>query len=268
MNPNSTVQMALAFGDVALKASAILLGGWLVSLALRRASAAARHLAWLGTLTAMLLLPLLILIAPAQPIAVLHEKPPVAAQIVHPVADTSMNAVALDLSSLDSSAAPSAAPVAPVLQHRSERTVWPMGGTRRRVRMVAWSLGRCVSLGVRRPVGASAQGRGDSAVRILADDGSRRPADRPAPGLGPVCERHGTTAGGDDLGDLATRNPPSAGVRVVDRRSPGRGDPPRACARPPPRLRQPIPSLPHRVRCIGSILRSGSPPALCALKPS
>ncbi|MFP3940224.1 MAG: M56 family metallopeptidase, partial [Thermoanaerobaculia bacterium] len=56
--------------DLALKGSAVLITGFLAALALRRATAAARHLAWCATFGALVLLPVLVAWAPALELAV------------------------------------------------------------------------------------------------------------------------------------------------------------------------------------------------------
>src|SRR5579864_1259675 len=53
------------FAGVALKSSAVLAVAWLVALALRRRSAAMRHLAWTAALAAVLVLPLFSVSLPA-----------------------------------------------------------------------------------------------------------------------------------------------------------------------------------------------------------
>jgi TonB family protein len=54
--------------DVAAKGTAILGAAWVVATALRRRSAAARHLVWAGTFAALLALPLLSVLLPALPV--------------------------------------------------------------------------------------------------------------------------------------------------------------------------------------------------------
>src|SRR5580692_6969093 len=79
MNPHFAIREGLAFGDLAVKSGLILVAGWFVTLALRKVSAASRHLVWLATFCAMLLLPLVMMVVPSKPLAVVHEKPRVIA---------------------------------------------------------------------------------------------------------------------------------------------------------------------------------------------
>ena len=67
--------------DLSVKSVLLLLAAWAVTLAMRRASAAARHLIWLLTFAGLLLLPLLSVTLPARSVAVL---PPPAAPVVLP----------------------------------------------------------------------------------------------------------------------------------------------------------------------------------------
>ena len=53
MNLPFTIRDGLAFGDLAVKGGLILIVGWIVTLSLRKTSAASRHLAWLATFSAM-----------------------------------------------------------------------------------------------------------------------------------------------------------------------------------------------------------------------
>lgn len=62
--------------DLSLKSALLLLVAWALTLGMRRASAAARHLVWLLTFAGLLLLPLLSLTLPPRPVAVLPAAPP------------------------------------------------------------------------------------------------------------------------------------------------------------------------------------------------
>ena len=57
--------------DISVKSALLLLAAWALTSAMRRASAAARHLAWLLTFAGLLLLPLLSVSLPPRPVAVL-----------------------------------------------------------------------------------------------------------------------------------------------------------------------------------------------------
>ena len=62
--------------DLSVKSTLLLLAAWALTLAMRRASAATRHLVWLLTFAGLLLLPLLSLTLPPRPVAVLPAAPP------------------------------------------------------------------------------------------------------------------------------------------------------------------------------------------------
>ncbi len=109
MSPHFAIRDGLAFGDIAIKGGLILVAGWLVTLVFRKASAASRHLVWLATFCGMLLLPLLMVVVPSRPLAVLHEKPKTIAAPV-PVASGSFSESAL---SATETSAPILGPVAP-----------------------------------------------------------------------------------------------------------------------------------------------------------
>jgi beta-lactamase regulating signal transducer with metallopeptidase domain len=77
MNEHLAIRTVLALGDLAAKSALVLSVAWLMTLALRKAPAAVRHLTWVAAFGMLLSLPILSVFVPALPLTVLREPSPV-----------------------------------------------------------------------------------------------------------------------------------------------------------------------------------------------
>src|SRR5471030_2396993 len=106
MNGHSVVKAALEIGDLAAKSFVVLAAAWFATLVMRRNSAAIRHLVWLSAFCVLLVLPVLTLLTPSQPIAIIRD--PLAKRVVAAMPTATSTTIAIGQIDLKAEAAPAA----------------------------------------------------------------------------------------------------------------------------------------------------------------